>query len=106
WEAAWAGTPLHHAAWLGRPDLVKHLLAIGAPVNARDSRYGSSPIAWAAHGSVNCRSADDDYVAVVNLLLDAGSTRESSINRWDEPPESMSSRAVALALRKRGFAPK
>ncbi|TPW03569.1 MAG: ankyrin, partial [bacterium] len=101
WECPWGGTALHAAAWLGQVEPVRHLLSLGAPVNIRDSRFGSSPLAWAAHGSTNARKADDDYVAVIDLLLDAGSNREMSINKWSEPPESMASARVAGHLRKR-----
>ncbi len=108
WEGAWGGTPLHHAAWHGRPKMVRLLLELGAPVDFRDSTYGSSPIAWAAHGSCNCRpaeNADDDYRAIVEQLLAAGSSREASFNRWGEPPESLATPSVAALLRERGFAP-
>jgi ankyrin repeat protein len=105
WEGAWEGTPLHHAAWFGRPDMVRLLLELGAPLDVRDRQYGSSPIAWAAHGSRHCRRADDAYCAIVEMLLDAGSAREPAINKWNEPPESMASRRVAALLRRRGFAP-
>lgn len=101
WEGSWGGTPLHHAAWHGNPSMVRLLLGLGAPVNVRDREYGSSPLAWAAHGSTNCRQADDDYCAVVELLLDAGSERETSTNRWGEPPESMASPRVTKVLRER-----
>lgn len=105
-EGEWGGTLLHWAAWWGRVDHVRRLLAHGAPVNVRDSRYGSSPIAWAAHGSRFCpRANDDDYVAIVHALLDAGATRAESYNRLDETPESLARPAVVHALRARGFAP-
>jgi ankyrin repeat protein len=103
WEATWGGTPLHHAAWLGKPDVVRLLLGLGAPVNVRDSQFGSSPIAWAAHGSANCRSADDEYCAIVDLLIDAGSDYATAVNKFSEPPESMASRRVAKRLEERGF---
>jgi ankyrin repeat protein len=103
WEGEWGGTPLHHAAWLGKPALVRTLLALGAPVNIRDSRFGSSPIAWAAHGSTNCRTADEDYVAVVDLLLDAGATWEPAINKENEPPSAFASRGVAKRFKERKF---
>ena len=103
WEGQWGGTPLHHAAWLGRPDMVRLLLELGAPVNVRDSRYGSSPIAWAAHGSTNCRTADDDYCAVVDRLIDAGSDYATSINTDGEAPKHMASRRVTKRLKERGF---
>jgi ankyrin repeat protein len=101
WESEWGGTALHWVAWHGRPAMVKHLLARGAPVNVRDSRFGSSPLAWAAHGSQNCRSADDDYIAIIDMLLEAGSDRAPTYNNWNEPPEGLSSARVAAHLRKK-----
>jgi ankyrin repeat protein len=105
WEGPWGGTPLHHAAWHGNVAMVTLLLSLGAPVNPRDKQFGSSPLGWAAHGSANCRRADDDYTAIIEALLDAGADRESSINRWGGPPEALSSRRIARLLRRRGFAP-
>jgi hypothetical protein len=43
-----------------------------APVDVPDPEFGASPLDWAAHGSANRRSADDDYRAVVELLRAAG----------------------------------
>jgi ankyrin repeat protein len=103
-EGQWGGTPLHWASWFGRGNAVRALLEHGAPVNARDSTYGSSPIAWAAHGSTNSRPGNDaDYIAIVQLLLDAGATRAASFNSWEEAPESMASTAVAARLKDSGF---
>lgn len=105
-EGEWGGTPLHHAAWLGKVAMTRALLDLGAPVDARDNRFGSSPLGWAAHGSTNARpGADDDYVAVVRALLDAGAGRAASINRRGEPPESMASSPLVAVLRERGFLP-
>ncbi|MBU6365215.1 MAG: ankyrin repeat domain-containing protein, partial [Gemmatimonadetes bacterium] len=99
-EGPWGGTALHWAAWHGRPRIVGALLALGAPVDQRDSQYGSSPIAWGAHGSAFGRAAADaDYVAVIRLLAAAGASRAPSFNRWNESPESMAAPAVAEALR-------
>jgi len=104
-EGEWGGTPLHWAAWNGRVEMVRLLLEAGAPVNVRDSRYGSSPIAWCAHGSRYCdRGNDEDYPAIVHLLLDAGATRAESYNQWSESPESMARPSVVAALKARGFA--
>ncbi len=103
-QSEWGGTALHWAAWNAQRSLVHTLLQHGAPVNLRDTRYGSSPIAWAAHGSLYSeKGTDDDYVAIVHMLLDAGATRDEAINRWHEPPESMARPAVVAALRARGF---
>jgi ankyrin repeat protein len=103
-EGEWGGTPLHLAAWNGRVSLVRQLIAHGAPINIRDSRFGSSPIAWAAHGSTYAdHGRDEDYVTIVNLLLDAGATRAESYNQWNESPESMASPGVRKLLKARGF---
>jgi hypothetical protein len=103
-ESEWGGTALHWAAWQGHVELARLLLTAGAPVNARDSRYGSSPLAWAAHGSLHCdRANDTDYPAMVHLLLDAGATRAESFNQWQESPESMARPSVVAALQARGF---
>jgi len=104
-EGAWAGTPLHHAAWLGRAGMVRLLVAKGAPLDAKDSRYGSSPLGWAAHASAHNDDPTADPLAVVSILLDAGSDRTASINRWGEAPEQLASPAVQQLLRARGFAP-
>jgi ankyrin repeat protein len=104
-DGEWGGTPLHWAAWNGHVEMVKLLLAAGAPVNQRDSRYGSSPIAWCAHGSRFSHHAnDEDYPAIAHLLLDAGATRPESYNQWNESPESMARPSVVAVFRARGFA--
>lgn len=102
-QASDGGTPLHWAAWHGRVDAVRTLLQLGAPIDVRDGTYGSSPVAWAAHGSRFCRRSDDEYVAIVEMLLDRGPDYAASINRWNEPPNEMGSRAVSAVFRRRGF---
>jgi hypothetical protein len=97
-EVGFAGTLLHWAAWTGNIAAVRTLIAVGADVNQRDREFGSSPLGWAAHGSCECRQADDDYCTVVDLLRAAGATREASINRFNETPESMATDRVADRL--------
>jgi ankyrin repeat protein len=60
------GTLLHHAAWVGSPELVRALLERGA-----DPR---GTLGWAAHGSAYHALPDRDYVAVAGLLVAAGET--------------------------------
>jgi ankyrin repeat protein len=104
-EGEWGGTALHWAAWNGRTAMVELLLAVGAPVNIRDTRYGSSPLAWCCHGSRYASHANDtDYPAIATLLLDAGATRAESFNQWNESPESFARPSVAAVLVARGFA--
>ncbi len=99
----WAqGTPLHVAAWTGKLDMVRALLALGAPVNVRDGQFGSSPLGWASHGSGQHRGHDDTYIAIVDALLDAGAERLPSLNKFDEPPENLASPGVAKHLAARG----
>lgn len=99
-ESEWGGTPLHWAAWHGSERTARMLIARGAPINVRDSQYGSSPIAWAAHGSTNSRHASDEtYAAIVTLLMQSGATQAESINRWNEPPDTMATNVVATLLR-------
>lgn len=63
-------------------------------------RFGSSPLGWAAHGSKNCGPANDEnYLAIVRALLDAGADRKSSINKWNEPPENLGSEKVDAFLK-------
>ncbi len=94
-------TALHAAAWHGRPDMARLLLGFHAPVNARDKTYGSSPLAWAAHGSKNCRNDDDAYCEIVAALLDAGADNESAISRSGVRPETLATERVAALLQRR-----
>jgi ankyrin repeat protein len=66
------GTPLHQAAWYGQLEVVKLLLAHHAPLEAKDTTYGGTPLGWACHGSENCRNPNGDYPAVAEALIQAG----------------------------------
>ncbi len=44
------GTALHAAAYGGRADIAKLLLAQGAPVDVKDDTYRSPPLGWALYG--------------------------------------------------------
>jgi ankyrin repeat protein len=105
WEGAWAGTALHHAAWRGNVPAVELLLEHRAPVNVRDREFGSSPLAWAAHGSAHCRSADPEYAAIIERLIAAGARLETSYNKAGDPPHALASPAIARLLAERGFIP-
>jgi ankyrin repeat protein len=71
-----SGTLLHHAAWVGSPELVAELLARGADPVARSGADFDTPIAWAALGSEWWRIPGRDYVAVVERLVEAGAELE------------------------------
>jgi ankyrin repeat protein len=95
-------TALHVAAWNGRAEMARTLITLGAPLNLRDNRFGCSPLAWAAHGSQFARKTGDDvYCAIVDMLIDAGSTQPETINKWNELP--FGSPAVRALMNRRGF---
>jgi ankyrin repeat protein len=87
-------TALHAAAWHGHVQMTDLLLDLGTPVDLRDGTFRSSPLMWAAHGSVHCRDADDEYCTVVEMLLDA-SADPTCINRWGVGPASIGTSRVA-----------
>jgi hypothetical protein len=78
------------------------LLDLRAPVNVRDTTFGTAPLAWAARASRNS-DKEGDYCRVVEALLDAGTDRATCVNRWGVTPDKISSAAVAALLRARGF---
>lgn len=73
-------TALHRAAMDGRLDAVRVLLNFGADVDALDTMFSASPLAWAAEGRGHARPGSD-HVGVARLLIAAGSSLD-----WT-PPE-------------------
>ena len=69
------GTLLHHAAWLGRADVVTRLLARGADPSSPSGADLDTPAAWAAHGSGHGQPGGD-HVAVMERLVAAGARLE------------------------------
>ncbi len=79
-----SGTALHQAAWFGQPDNARLLIEAGAPLDIFDSTHQSSPLGWAVHGSRysgDAANRQDAYAALVQMLLDAG----SSLHYPEEP---------------------
>jgi ankyrin repeat protein len=99
-------TALHIAAWNGRVEMVSMLLDLQAPIGAHDKTYDTSPLAWAAHGSKNCRDADEEYICIVEALFHVGADWESAVGRGDSMPEIVASPKVALAIRNLGRDPR
>jgi ankyrin repeat protein len=67
------GTALHAACWVGNVGMVERLLAHGGvPLDARDPTHQSTPLGWAAFGSVHRRARGADYPAVADRLVAAG----------------------------------
>jgi ankyrin repeat protein len=71
------GSLLHHAAWVGNAPLVRLLLGRGADPTAGGG--SATPLGWAAHGSHNWEIGGRDYVAVAELLVDAGNRIEPGL---------------------------
>ena len=70
------GTLLHHAAWVGSPELVDRLLQRGADPVALSGAHFDTPLAWAALGSEHHELPGRDYVGVAQRLLAAGAELE------------------------------
>jgi len=70
------GPLLGHAAWVGKPDVVRRLLEAGADPNGLTEAQFDTPLAIAALGSGNHRAPGRDYVAVAELLVAAGNEIE------------------------------
>jgi hypothetical protein len=67
------GSALHAAAWMGHVGLVERLLARGdIGIESRDPEHESTPLGWAAFGSVHRRAKEGDYVGVIDRLVAAG----------------------------------
>jgi ankyrin repeat protein len=70
------GTLLHHACWIGNPQIVGRLLELGADPMAQSGAKGGVPLAWTTLGSRYHRLAGRDYVAVAERLVAAGARLE------------------------------
>lgn len=67
------GTALHAACWVGSLRMVERLLTHGGvPLDARDPTHQSTPLGWAAFGSVHRRAPGADYPGVADRLVAAG----------------------------------
>lgn len=93
-------TPLHAAAAAGSVEVVRLLLDRGADLDACDTTFGSTPVVWATVGSGMRlgRSPHPDWVATVQLLIDAGAAIEGAWLTGVKAPSS----EVATLLRSYG----
>ncbi len=94
-------TALHAAAYHGRVDTVRLLLDSGADVDARDTQFDATPLAYATVGSGEQDGGGGDWVATVQTLLDAGAAHHDV---WLAPPKAPSD-PVADVLRRHGITP-
>jgi hypothetical protein len=67
------GTALHASCWMGDVEFVTWILQRGrVAVESRDPVHLSTPLGWAAFGSVHRRARGGDYSAVIDRLVAAG----------------------------------
>lgn len=76
------GTVLHMAAWVGNVELIQLLLNRGVDIHVLDPTHGSSPLSWAAYGSVNRRPTGGDYAGAIELLVRAGADIKAPGNKY------------------------
>ncbi len=101
------GTALHAACWVGSVRLVAQVLARGGvAVDARDPTHKSTPLGWAAFGSVHRRAPGSDYPAVAAMLVDAGADIAAVANGEGRSLVSMAKGNPSMqdALRRLGAA--
>jgi ankyrin repeat protein len=80
------GSLLHHAAWIGSPELVGALLERGADPRGGADGDLDTPLGWAVHGSGSYPGPEPDFVAVAELLVDAGNRIEPQFADHAEGP--------------------
>jgi len=68
--------PLHTAAYHGNAAVVRLLLDAGADVDAHDSRFAATPLAFATVGSGERVGKPGDWIETVRLLIEAGASRQ------------------------------
>ena len=91
------GTLLHHAAWIGAPDLVERLLARGADPVAPSGAHRDTPLAWAVHGSQHHRVPDRDFVGVAERLVAAGAEVEPQFLQFADGPLAVWLQRMSIA---------
>jgi hypothetical protein len=99
------GTALHAASWMGDVELVDAILQRGrVGVESRDPVHRSTPLGWAAFGSVHRRAPGGDYSGVIDRLVAAGADINAPGN--GEPRSLISMAAgnaeVQATLRRHG----
>jgi ankyrin repeat protein len=75
------GTALHAAAWNGNVQMIQALLQRGVDIHLTDTAHGSTPLGWAAYGSVHCRRPGADYAGAIETLVRAGADPKAAGNK-------------------------
>lgn len=99
-RGAMGGTPLHLAAWQGNVELVREILKHDPPLEVVCETFGTPPLGWATHGSVNCSRKDGDWLGCIKAIAEAGAPLDGPLNKWDESPMALGNdEAAALLIR-------
>jgi ankyrin repeat protein len=92
--------PLHTAAYHGNTEVVRLLIGAGADLDARDTRFGATPLAFATVGSGEHAGQLGDWAETIRLLIDAGASRDDGWISGKPPSEE-----VVVILRSYGIRP-
>jgi hypothetical protein len=92
--------PLHVAAYHGNTQAARLLLERGAEVDARDTRFDATPLAFAAVGSGERAGRPGDWTGTARLLIEAGASRQDVWISGKPPSEE-----VADLLERHGITP-
>jgi ankyrin repeat protein len=92
--------PLHTAAYYGNSAVVRLLLEAGADADARDTRFDSTPLAFATVGSGEQAGKPGDWTETVRLLIEVGASRHGVWISGKPPSEE-----VIGLLQRYGIAP-
>jgi ankyrin repeat protein len=84
-------TALHAAAYGGNASAVRLLIDRGADIEARDTRWESTPLVWAGVGSDDQPAANPsaDWAATIAILIEAGAATDGSTLPADAPQSSI-----------------
>jgi ankyrin repeat protein len=92
--------PLHTASYAGQAEAVRYLLEAGADVDARDTRFDGTPLAFATVGSREQAGKAGNWLEVVRQLVAAGASRHGVWIAAKPPSEE-----VIDLLRSYGISP-
>ncbi len=81
--------PLHIASYAGNAEAVRHLLGAGADVDARDTRFDATPLAFATVGSGEQAGKPGSWLEVVRQLVSAGASHDGAWIAGKPPSEEV-----------------
>ena len=87
WTDSQGLTPLHYAAYFGKPDMVRRLLGMGADPDFRVAKYNSTPLQWATYCGIKTAAKMNHSLnaEVIKLLIEGGAAYDimSAVARED-----------------------